>query len=692
MKKNIVVEVPVSSREFIDLPAPCTYCGQQIEPGAKEREIDVFYTLKHWAPGKKFDTIQLWDIKDNNGVVQTGHVIVRAPYCAQHVKGVGLFDTTLLLSIAVMLIAAVFNIVWLWSFMDNWVETLILIGGSLFLGFWIGVGIAWVINTLIALQKPEFRDYPKVGLGHWGLEVNNVRVDTGKYQVGPVKYFLPLGFLNVESAKRFLVAYPDAKVIKEAKSTQYHQPLNDEEEIEILTDESEKVKTASGDPKVEITELIEQLKSNSSTARHSASARLRNLGAPAVIPLIEELQHGALESQRSAAGILGKIGDPRAVQPLVDVSVSYSPKALRAVCDTALLAIGEPALDRIIFALQESIKGNNTQFSEAADLLGRMGNPRAVKPLEEAYETHHWDSYTIQALGSIDGDEATRVLIKILADEKSRSVAARWLEKRGEAAVPALTAALQSDNADIRKQAAKLLVKLGASEPEQTSAKSSKPKTQMQKKSKKITTLPGTYPQWEKVKTDPASLPKRMLSELQKAMVFIVCEDGVEQAAVIARADRSEFHSVVTDSTPMRLHIDFFTGRGGALFGIYPLVMDDPTDPAFKETWMNPYDDLPEFGTIDPLSAEQRKRLQLLLSQQYVWMIFINHNNQYLWVRKVAYTSQQLKVFQEYSKKLDQYTGRTIEKTQYFNLLQEYMNAVSTETLQRDFVQLFKQR
>ena len=65
-------------------------------------------------------------------------------------------------------------------------------------------------------------------------------------------------------------------------------------------------------------------------------------------------------------------------------------------------------------------------------------------------------------------------------------------------------------------------------------------------------------------------------------MVFIVCEKGVEHAAVIARADRSEFHSVVTTSTPMRLHIDFYAGRGGDLFGIYPLVMDDPTDPAIQ--------------------------------------------------------------------------------------------------------------
>ena len=112
----------------------------------------------------------------------------------------------------------------------------------------------------------------------------------------------------------------------------------------------------------------------------------------------------------------------------------------------------------------------------------------------------------------------------------------------------------------------------------------------------------------------------------------------------------------------------------------------------FKETWLNPYDDRPELATSEPLFAEQRKRLQLLLSQLYVWMIFIDHNDQYLWVRKVEYTSQQLKVFQGYSKKLDQYTGKTIEKTQYFNLLQEYLNAVSLETLQRDFVQLFKQR
>jgi hypothetical protein len=202
---------------------------------------------------------------------------------------------------------------------------------------------------------------------------------------------------------------------------------------------------------------------------------------------------------------------------------------------------------------------------------------------------------------------------------------------------------------------------------------------------------PSKYPDWAKVKGDLSHLPEGLLSELQKAMIFIVVEDGKEHAAVIVRADRSEFHSPVTSSTPMRLHIDFYSGRQGDIFSIYPLVMDDPKDPAFKETWLHPYDDRADVETTEPLLAEARKRLRLLLTQKYAWMIFVDGQDQVLLVRKVNYTSQQIKTFQKYNGKLDSYEGKTIAKIQYFALLQEYLNTVPLATLQRQFLQLFKQ-
>lgn len=119
--------------------------------------------------------------------------------------------------------------------------------------------------------------------------------------------------------------------------------------------------------------------------------------------------------------------------------------------------------------------------------------------------------------------------------------------------------------------------------------------------------------------------------------------------------------------------------------------MDDPKDPAFKETWLHPYDNRADVEAIEPFLSEARKRLRLLLTQKYVWMIFVDGRDQILWVRKVNYTSQQIKIFQKYNGKLDSYEGKTISKMQYFALLQEYLNTVPLETLQRQFLQLFKQ-
>jgi hypothetical protein len=204
--------------------------------------------------------------------------------------------------------------------------------------------------------------------------------------------------------------------------------------------------------------------------------------------------------------------------------------------------------------------------------------------------------------------------------------------------------------------------------------------------------VPCEYPDWEGVRKDLSHLPKGLLSQLRKAMVFVVCEDGKEHAAVIARAESSEFQSVVTSSTPMRLHIDFYSGRLGDVFGVYPLVLDNQNDPAFKETWLLPYDDEPDVRAKDPLSAESRKRLRLLLRQQYAWLIFVDGHDRILWVRRVGFTGEQLKSFKKYDGTLDRYAGKTLGQGRHIPLLTEYLNAVSTDALRRQFLELFRQK
>jgi len=105
---------------------------------------------------------------------------------------------------------------------------------------------------------------------------------------------------------------------------------------------------------------------------------------------------------------------------------------------------------------------------------------------------------------------------------------------------------------------------------------------------------------------------------------------------------------------------------------------------------MNPYEDDEGIEKTDPLSAESRKRLQLLFSQKYTWMLFVNNRDQIIFDRKVKFTPGQIKAFKQYSKKLDEYQGKRISKMAYFALLQEYMNTVPMGKLRNEFLELFR--
>ena len=81
----------------------------------------------------------------------------------------------------------------------------------------------------------------------------------------------------------------------------------------------------------------------------------------------------------------------------------------------ALLIIGPPARDRLIFILRE---GHLHRRQDAAYVLGKMGDPAAVKPLCVAM--HNPDALLrllcVQALGSIGDPAATDTLRRALGD------------------------------------------------------------------------------------------------------------------------------------------------------------------------------------------------------------------------------------------------------------------------------------
>jgi HEAT repeat protein len=210
-------------------------------------------------------------------------------------------------------------------------------------------------------------------------------------------------------------------------------------------------------PEEQAKALVGQLRLKNTSS--SAARELSKLGADAVEPLIAALRQGDIEVRRAAARILGRIGDPRAVDPLVNIALGMDPKPLRADADKALLAIGEPALASIIEGLKRP--GGNA-LAEAADLLGRMGDPQAVAPLAAAlhFAPGYRRGYVVKALGQIGGEPAVVALVEALRYQNARSAAARWLARFGEGSVAPLIAVLGDEDAG--SAAARVLVKIGA--------------------------------------------------------------------------------------------------------------------------------------------------------------------------------------------------------------------------------------
>ncbi len=186
--------------------------------------------------------------------------------------------------------------------------------------------------------------------------------------------------------------------------------------------------------------LIKALKDKNSNVRKKAAAALVEIGEPAVKPLIEASKDEDFLIQEKAEAALretlGKIGKP-AVKPLI--------KALKEenflVLDCAVEALGKigdpktvkPLIEVIYRLMDPSMKFDKVGFamvqSKAAEALGKIGEP-AVKPLIKALKDGRTWSYAADALGKI-GKPAVIPLMQALNDEDEdvRTIAKQALRK-----------------------------------------------------------------------------------------------------------------------------------------------------------------------------------------------------------------------------------------------------------------------
>jgi len=183
------------------------------------------------------------------------------------------------------------------------------------------------------------------------------------------------------------------------------------------------------------------------------------MGSTALNPLIAALKDSDWDISRKAARSLGRIGDVRAVDPLI---ATLGSDHLCAEARDALVGIGAPAVEALIAVLKD---GNWKMRDEAASLLGRIGDARAVEPLVVALEDEDKDVRRVaaRALGWLGDSRAVEPLKHALPspDGATERAAADALVAIWSPAVDPLIAALKSKHQPVRVSAAEALGKLG---------------------------------------------------------------------------------------------------------------------------------------------------------------------------------------------------------------------------------------
>lgn len=125
--------------------------------------------------------------------------------------------------------------------------------------------------------------------------------------------------------------------------------------------------------------LVRALKDGNVDVRCQASGALTKMGKGAVGPLTDMLRDSDHEIRVVAAGMLGDIGDSRAVDPLIGALYDDTDD-VRGAAAGALVQIGDAAVDRLIEVTKDEDRWVRLY---AAGALKYIGEARAIDALEE---------------------------------------------------------------------------------------------------------------------------------------------------------------------------------------------------------------------------------------------------------------------------------------------------------------------
>lgn len=133
-----------------------------------------------------------------------------------------------------------------------------------------------------------------------------------------------------------------------------------------------------GDPAA-VKPLVGALSDESGDLRCQASGALTKFGSEAVEPLTALLTEPDPEVRIVAAGVLGDTGDASAVDPLIGM-LRDGNADVRGAAGGALFRIGDAAVDPLIAATKDADR--NVRLY-AAGALKYIGNPRAIDALQD---------------------------------------------------------------------------------------------------------------------------------------------------------------------------------------------------------------------------------------------------------------------------------------------------------------------
>lgn len=186
--------------------------------------------------------------------------------------------------------------------------------------------------------------------------------------------------------------------------------------------------------------------------------------------LISALTFRDCITRKEAAVALKRIGDPRALFPLIDALKYQNWHDKYAVMDSvrenAAEALGvlrdKKGVDSLIEALED--KDEEVRW-KAAWALGNIGDERAVEPLINALYDERWSvrRYAAASLGRIKDKRSVVDLINALNDKEwqVRRYAAEALGKIGdERAIEPLVSCLKDNDGDVRWKAIRSLGKM----------------------------------------------------------------------------------------------------------------------------------------------------------------------------------------------------------------------------------------